>query len=245
MAVSSSWTKDDLIRHFGLPADKVQVVPLAPPLAISGDAAARPDPPPGVPTPYLFYPAMFWPHKNHLALIQALRHLKERRGLAIPTVFSGGEGPFRAVVEKALADSGLQDQVHIAGYIPQPLVGAYFAHARAVCIPTLFEAGSFPAWEAFHAGVPLACSRVTSLPAQILDAGLLFDPGDIGQMAEAIERLWTDEALREDLVARGTRRLREFSWDSTARAFRALYRRTCGRDLSPDDKNFIDTPPIM
>src|SRR4029077_12189294 len=95
------------------------------------------------------------------------------------------------------------------------------ADAGAVVIPSLFEAASAPLWEAFLAGVPAACSNVTSLPDQAGDAALVFDPDDIDAIGEAIRRLWFDEQLRERLITAGHRRVQEFSWGRAARLFRA------------------------
>lgn len=95
-------------------------------------------------------------------------------------------------------------------------------------------------WEAFLAGAPVACSAVTSLPEQAGDAALLFDPDRPEEMAGAIARLWTDAALRERLIARARERVAEFTWDRTARTFRAHYRRLMGRWLAPDDRELLD-----
>jgi len=111
----------------------------------------------------------------------------------------------------------------------------YFARRLLFVIPTLFEAASFPLWEAFQAGVPAACSNVTSLPEQAGDAALVFDPRDERAIAAAIEQLWTDHELRLVLAIRGRQRVAAFTWERTARTFRALYRQCAGRRLTEDD----------
>lgn len=247
--VASSWTKEDLVRNLAIPADKIRVIPLAPPIAADPTPGSRLEssswPPPGIPDTYLFYPAMFWPHKNHLNFIKALALLKKVRGLEIPTVLSGGETPFKAAILHAISEAGLANSIHIAGYIPHEMISSYFTNARAICIPTLFEAGSFPAWEAFHAKVPLACSNVTSLPAQIGDGALFFDPRSPEEMAKAIEQVWRDETVRANLVQNGINRLQAFNWQLTARIFRAHYRSLCGWQLSDEDISLLNASPIM
>jgi len=89
-------------------------------------------------------------------------------------------------------------------------------------------------------GAPVACSTVTSLPEQAGDAALLFDADRPEEMAGAIARLWTDPALRAQLAARGRERVAHFTWDRTARVFRAHYRRIAGRPLTDEDRESLD-----
>ena len=116
---------------------------------------------------------------------------------------------------------------------------------RCVVIPTKFEAASGPLWEAFAAGVPAACSNVTSLPDQAGDAALLFDPCQPEEIAGAIHQLWRDEALRRSLVERGKRNVARFTWERTARIFRAHYRRIANRCLSEEDHTLLAAPPLL
>jgi glycosyltransferase involved in cell wall biosynthesis len=120
--------------------------------------------------------------------------------------------------------------------VPARDLQALYARATAVVIPSRFEAASFPIWEAFRAGVAVACSNVTSLPEQAGDAALIFDPDDITGMAACIEQLWTNPTLRRTLVERARERVAGYTWDRTARLFRAHYRRIVGEPLTSDDR---------
>jgi glycosyltransferase involved in cell wall biosynthesis len=98
-------------------------------------------------------------------------------------------------------------------------------------------------FEAFSAGVPVACSDVTCLPRQVGDAAILFDPREPGAIADALVRLWSDAELRARLASRGRERVARFTWDRTARTYRALYRQVGGRQLSAEDRELLDAPP--
>jgi glycogen synthase len=65
---------------------------------------------------------------------------------------------------------------------------------------------------------------------------LLFDPMSVDSIATAIERMASDSALRSELRERGFRRAKDFDWDRTARAFRAVYRRAAGVKLGEEDR---------
>ncbi len=244
--VVSSWGKEDLVRQYGLAPDKVAIVHLAPlnemvgaqdPVTLRSEL--------GLPETFAFYAAQTWPHKNHLNLLKSLALLRDRHGLLVPLVSSGRKTEYMAELERTVRDLGLQDQVRFLGFVSYPqLLGLYEA-CRCVVIPSRFEAASFPLWEAFQAGRPAACSNVTSLPKQAGDAALIFNPEDPGAIAEALRRLWTEEVLCVDLVARGRANVARFTWERTARTFRAHYRRLAGRPLTNEDHALLEAPPLI
>lgn len=248
VAVASSWTRLDVIQEMGLPADKVCVVPWAPPIDVI------PEPLPAetaevkaalkLPDRFVFYPAQTWPHKNHIGLIRALHTLRSR-GVTVPLVLSGRRNQAASLVDGVIRQLGMVDQVHWLGFVEPAELRMAFSLSAAVIIPSKFEAASGPLWEAFALGVPAACSNVTSLPAQAGDAALIFDPDQPDQIAEAIFRLWTDGELRRRLVERGYDRVAAFTWDRTARLFRAHYRRLGGRPLGEDDQGLLAAAPLL
>ncbi|MCP4246942.1 MAG: glycosyltransferase family 4 protein [bacterium] len=98
------------------------------------------------------------------------------------------------------------------GYVDDHTLQALYRHARAVLAASLYEPGSFPVMEALALGKPLAASRITSIPETVGDAGLLFDPTSVAEMAEALARLWTNDALCQALSERGPDRIGSRSW---------------------------------
>jgi glycosyltransferase involved in cell wall biosynthesis len=89
----------------------------------------------------------------------------------------------------------------------------------------------------------VAASSATGLPDLVGDAGLLFDPDDEVEIASSVLRLWRDPLLRETLATRGRERGELFSFDHTARLFRAHYRRLAGAALSDQDRILLASPP--
>ncbi len=249
VTVISGWGKRDLIEHYALADDKVQVVPLAPvvgayvePDATALDALRAKL---TLPEAFFFYPAQTWPHKNHLALVEAMARLSRDHGLRTHFVFSGHRDGHGDVIVARARELGVAEQITFAGFVsPTELVGLYRL-CRAVVVPSLFEAASGPLWEAFKLGVPAACSNVTSLPAQAGDAALVFDPRDVGAITEAMRRLWSDAELRATLVARGRERVGLFTWPRAARHFRAHYRRLASRPLNEEDRALLTEPSLL
>jgi glycosyltransferase involved in cell wall biosynthesis len=244
VAVTSRWGRQDLIEHYGLPPDRVAVIPLAPAIA----AYEGPDPDEAeesvaqmdLPAQFAFYPAQTYPHKNHVRLIEALALLRDR-GARIPLVCSGRQSEYYQTIRAAVVAAGLSESVSFVGFVSPGTLRVLYRRARILVMPTLFEAaGGFgPIAEAFASGVPVACSDVTSLPEQVGDAALVFDPYDVESIAHAVGRLWSDAEERGLLTERGRARIAGFTWDRVARVFRAHYRRICTRPLSDEDVSAI------
>jgi glycosyltransferase involved in cell wall biosynthesis len=247
VAVMSSWGRDDVMNSYGLPAEKILVVPWAPVVDTSSttaqDGRAVADRQ-GVGGPFALYPARCWPHKNHLRLLEALALLR-RKGLEIPVVLTGSQEGLDGSVAAAVQTLGLQDLVVFTGFVsPAELAGLYLA-ATLLVFPSLFEGWGLPILEAMNAGLPVVCSNVTCLPAIAGDAALICDPWSVQSIADSIARVWQDEALRERLAAAGRARAALFSWDHSARILRACYRKLAGRELSEADRAILAAPPIV
>ena len=247
VVVMSTWAKDDFVAEYRLPPEKVRVVPGAATTAVyeqptqreMAEARERLR----LPERFAIYPAKAWPHKNHLRLVAALKLLRDR-GVEVPVVLTGNQGGSEiAVLAKARA-LGVDDLLHFVGFVTPGDLVALYGMARMMVFPSLFEGWGLPVVEALAAGLPVACSNATCLPAVTAGAAELFDPTDSAAMADAVGRVWSDERLRERLMADGPARAACFSWDHTARIFRACYRLLGNRELTAEDRALLDAPPI-
>ena len=91
------------------------------------------------------------------------------------------------------------------GYVAADDLPALYAGALAFVFPSLYEGFGLPVLEAQSYGVPVLTANNSSLPEVAGDAALLVDPHDVDAIAEAMQRLATDEALRQELIRRGSR----------------------------------------
>ncbi len=148
--------------------------------------------------------------------------------------------PFWPRIEACLDALDLRAQVQFLGFVPDEDLRALYQLSQFLIMPTLFESDSFPIYEAWLEGVPVVCSNVCSLPDQVHDAASLFDPHDVQSIAAAITQVSTSPALRESLRTRGYRRLKDFDWAYTARAYRAVFRRAAKRQLGPDELRLLE-----
>jgi glycosyltransferase involved in cell wall biosynthesis len=245
VVVSSQWVKDDILEHYRVPPAKIQVIPWASPNAPFAQPAtgqlAEVRERYALTEPFCLYPAVTWPHKNHLRLVEAVALLRDEHDLQINLVCTGALTDFyhqriRPVIE-ALK---LEEQVRFLGHIPGEDLRALYRLAQFVVIPTLFEAASSMIFEAWQEGIAITCSNATSLPEQAADSALLFDPYSVAAIAGAVRQMADDANLRERLLQRGYQRQQDFSWARTARAYRAVYRRVAGLPLDDVDRELLE-----
>lgn len=244
VVTATAATKRDVMAAFGVPPQRIAVV--------HRDAGEMPPPPPperraallaalGVAPPFAFFPAIPYPHKNHLRLLEALGVARDRDGLRIPLVLSGRpHAAGGAALEAALDRLGLRGQVSLVGSVPIETLATLYAEARLLAFPSRFEGLGLPLLEAMQYGLPIAASRASCIPEVVGDSALLFDPEDPLAIADALVRLWRDDALRETLAERGRRRRGRFGWHAAAPRYHALYRAAAGQPLDASDRPLLE-----
>jgi glycosyltransferase involved in cell wall biosynthesis len=224
IAISEA-AKSDLHATLGLDPEKIDVTPLGVNLedtiAATDEAELRARLGLGD-DPVLLCVAQKREHKNLVALLRAFGQLHDRRArLVLP----GSSTPHEQELRTLAADLGVAERVHFPEWISEEDLEGLYRLARCFVLPSLMEGFGLPVLEAMRRGVPVACSAGTALEEVAGDAALLFDPHDTDEIAGAIDRLLEDGALRAELVRRGHARCLEFTWEATARATLATYRR--------------------
>jgi len=225
----SASAKSDIMKHLDVPAERVTVVPLA--ADPSFHVRAQPEVAPMLARfglqygQYLLFVGTIEPRKNLERLLTALESVAGRIG---PLVVAGANGWKNDEVQKRLIKLEEQGFVRHLGYVDSDVRPALMAGARAFVYPSLYEGFGLPPLEAMACGTPVLTSNVASLPEVVGDAAMLVDPRDVRALAAAMERLWNDAPLRDDLRTRGLARAARFSWEETARRTLAVYRETVG-----------------
>lgn len=143
----------------------------------------------GLQAGYYFYPAQFWPHKNHVRLLEALAILAGRLGPMedLRLVFSGGDQGNMKWVQREAERLGVSDRVCFLGFVPAVAIRGLYEGARAVVMPTYFGPTNMPPLEAWALERPLIYSKHIS--EQIGDAALLADVDSAADWADAMERV--------------------------------------------------------
>jgi len=215
--VNAPGLTDDLCRRYAMERDRAVCIPFSPSAYVSQSAPAAADDAavlakyrlePG----YLFYPAQFWPHKNHMTLLAALASLRER-GITERLVLCGSDRGGRDKINAAIRALGLSDQISIIGFVESAELGALYRGAAALVMPSYFGPTNLPPLEAWAVGTPVIYPE--AFKAQAGDAAILFDYDDPRSLADAIVALRTD-GTRERLRAAGHLRLAQFAEETKA-----------------------------
>ena len=173
---------------------------------------------------FLFFPSHAWPHKNHLALIEAFAGISKRK-TNIHLVMTGGRFSERHPVAKRIRELDLERRVVHLGYRTPFEIRCLYREAIALVYPSLFEGFGMPITEAILAGTPIACSDIPPLREVGGDAILTFDPKDTSDIESKILQLLENRELREELIEKGKKRQDVFDPARIAQQTSDLYRK--------------------
>lgn len=250
VAVSSEWVKEDLIRQYNINKNKIYIIPFGSPTEaykfVPSEFLNQVKKNFILPDAFALYPAQTWAHKNHIRLLEAVTLLRDKKSFIVNIICTGRKNSFFPQITKYIHNLRLENQVRFLGFVSPEELRALYRLAQFIIIPTLFEADSFPLIEAWQEGAAVACSNVTSLPKQAGDAALLFNPYSVESIANTLLFMSKDNNIRNDLKRSGAERVKLFTWEKTARMYRALYRKIINHQLSEEDNsllvNAIDKP---
>ncbi|MFH1461686.1 MAG: glycosyltransferase family 1 protein [bacterium] len=157
---------------------------------------------------FLFYPAQFWPHKNHILILYALKILNSKKftdkyNLDFKVIFTGSDKGNLDYIKSQVVQLGLKDQVEFLGFVSTEKLIQLYKNAFALVFPSFFGPDNIPPLEAFALGCPVIAAKVSGSEYQLKDAALLFDPKNEYELADCIKKLYDDVDLRSTLIQKG------------------------------------------
>jgi alpha-1,3-rhamnosyl/mannosyltransferase len=215
----TEFTRQDLVIRLGVDPEKVLIVP-------SGirvpDESLELDRVPDVrrryglsDRPFFLFPAITYPHKNHLLLVRAFA-LVHRTHPQAALVLTHREAQMEERLRSEIVEHGLEGSVLRLGRIPREDVDVLYRAATALAFPSRFEGFGLPVLEAMARNCPVLAADATALPEVVGEAGLLLPPDDVGAWAEAMQRLLDDSSERARLSRLGIERAKRFDWHESA-----------------------------
>lgn len=222
----SDFTLEDVVRQYGVDRSRLRTIRLAPvnpfyPVPTPAQVTALCERL-ALPERFLVFPAVTYPHKNHLRLLQALALLRDQ-GLVVPLVAPGSRRLAWDQIRAAIDDLRLGDQVMFPGFLEPGDLRALYKRAQALVFPSLFEGAGLPVIEAFVEGLPVICSDIPAIREYGGQACGYFDPLSPESIGAAIVQVWNDGRFAQQLRQLGHTQSQQFSWRRTAREYAQLY----------------------
>ncbi|HYG44143.1 MAG TPA: glycosyltransferase family 1 protein [Bordetella sp.] len=227
----SEYVRNEVVRLFGVAADRVKATPLA------GSPDFRPR---GAGETqavlqslglrhngYTLFVGTIEPRKNINALFDAYESLPEPLRRRWPLILAGHKGWSSETLHARLRMAETAGWLRYLDYLPDQQLATVFAGARLFVFPSLYEGFGLPVLEAMKSGVPMICSNRASLPEVAGPGALLFEADDAAAQRDCIIRGLEDENWRHGEVARGLAHSAQFSWQQCARLTADTYAEAC------------------
>jgi glycosyltransferase involved in cell wall biosynthesis len=179
---------------------------------------------------FFVYPAITYPHKNHLVLIDAFARLNKMHP-DVTLVLTGAKGSMETRIAEEVRKLGIEKSVRRLGYVPMTDLDALYHQATALTFPSRFEGFGAPVLEAMSRMCPVIAADATALPEVVRDAGRLVSPDNLDEWCQTMSELLEDEEARTSLAKAGLERSREFTWDRSAAILEGSYARALDTPL--------------
>ena len=194
VTVGSEEAKQQLCHFYGVPPENVFVLPFPTPQKALDIVLKKPGAPArrdvrakyGISGDFLFYPAQFWPHKNHVNLLYALKLLRQR-GRRLSLVLTGSDHGNRSHVESAARDLGVADLVQFCGFVPYEDILSFYCQARALSYVSFFGPENLPPLEAMALDCPVILANIAGVRALHGEGPVLVEPKSPPSIADGIE----------------------------------------------------------
>jgi glycosyltransferase involved in cell wall biosynthesis len=224
MTISEN-SRDDIVRIFKVPVDKIKVVHLGIEESFRSSETRIEEirRKYALPRKFILYVGNLKPHKNVKGLIEAYEKLpakmKEEYKLILGAPKSDKYCPG---IEKTIRERRLIHDILFTGFIEERDLPAVYQMSSLFAFPSLYEGFGFPPLEAMACGCPVVSSNTSSMPEILGEAALFFNPNDIEEMSLVIRQMLEDEKLRNNFRQKGLERAKLFTPEKMTRIIISL-----------------------
>lgn len=226
----SEYTKQDILNILKVPEERVTVTHLAADSTYrqikESETLERVRRVYKLPEKFVLFIGSLEPRKNIRTLIYAYARLPERFRKEFPLVIAGAKGWLNSDISQVVRDLHLEGKVLFPGFIDKEDISAIYSLATVFVYPSLYEGFGLPILEAMACATPVITSNTSSMPEVAGDAAKLICPNDVDGLTAALEDILDNEALRDEMRAKGLKRATNFSWDKCAKETIAVYKKS-------------------
>ena len=160
-----------------------------------------------LPKKYIFYPAMYFPHKNHKYVIDTIKILNFKYKLDLSAVFCGSDKGYLKKIKKYTKDQEQTENIIFLDFVEDKYLPYLYLNSLALVMPTFSGPTNIPPWEAFKIGVPVFYSDIHNIKEVYKDAVYYIDPLNPETMAKGIKNIIEDNSLKNKLIENGKKLL--------------------------------------
>lgn len=162
---------------------------------------------------YLFYPAMYFPHKNHKTLIDALEKLK-LKGLNFNLVCCGKDHGYLSEIRSYVEKKKLAAHINFLDYVEDEELPYLYLNSSMLVMTSLIGPTNIPPWEAFKLKIPVIYPRLEGIEEVYEDCVLYFEPLDSDDLARKIKKIFSDARSRDELILKGIKKIEKITNDN-------------------------------
>lgn len=199
--------KGEILTNYSIMENKIRIVPFPITFFCYGEEAK-----PGfeLPEKYFFYPAQFWPHKNHICIVKAVAELRKEKNIDAHVILTGSDKGNKAYIQKMVKELGVEDLIHFAGFVSYEEMKYIYTHAAGTIFASLMGPNNIPPIEAVYLNCPL---MITDIPGHVEQMGegiMYFNGYKPSELAAHMESLLTKPETRKHALDAQAAKKKEF-----------------------------------
>ena len=204
IVVDSNFNKELVSNKYNLEISRVEVLKYLPNIrVIKSDENIDVKNKYNLKNDYIFYPAQFWAHKNHIYILKAIKILRDKKNIDVDVIFSGSDKGNLSYVMKFAKAIKVDDLIHYIGFVPNEEIPSLYKQSLALVMPTYLGPTNIPPLEAFAYQTPVCYSDMPSFREQVGDAAFFMDLKNPNSLAEILDLLKKNKTLKNDKILKG------------------------------------------
>ena len=213
--------KKRLIQYYNIDSKRIFIISLRPALSVKNFSLEKIDNKKtemlkkkyDLPEDYIYYPAMYLPHKNHRIIIDVVKHLK-LKNKKINAVFTGSDVGYKKNLIKYAKNKGVLESIKFLNFVDDNDLPYIYFYSKIIIFPVLIGPTFTPIWEAFKMKKPVIFSNLEGAKEVYGDAVFYINPFDIDEIVNAVEIINNDPNFKNDLVNKGLQQLENMEKDN-------------------------------
>jgi len=208
--------KSRLVRYYNVSPDRIFIISLRPALSVNNFNLEKIDKEKNesikkkynLSNNYIYYPAMYLPHKNHRIIIDTLKKLK-LKNIKFDVVFTGSDTGYKKNLVNYAKTQNVSENIKFLNFVEDHELPYIYLNSKMIVFPVLIGPTFIPVWEAFKMKKPVIFSNLNGIRNVYGDAVLYIDPFNSDDITKAIEKISNDKSTEEYLIKNGAAQLQK------------------------------------